>query len=90
MVAKASVMVAFSLVSRGVTLVGRRSSSKHRCQIGGPYPDAMTHRDPVDRNQGVAVLFDTGDRGGVTSPVGVGEAIGGGSSASMVAASRTA
>lgn len=62
-------------------MVRRRSSSKersvNRCQIGGPHPDAMTHRDPVDGNQGVAVLLDTGDRRRVASPVDVGEAIGG-------------
>ena len=61
MVAKASFMVACSLMSLGITLVRRRSSSKAALgQVGGPHPDAVAHWDAVDGEQRLAVVSKAG------------------------------
>ena len=77
MVAKASFIVAFSLMSLGMILVRRRSSSTALGEVGGPHPDAMAPRNPMYSQQRLAVIGEARHRGGKLASIGVLEAVGG-------------
>jgi len=76
MVANASFIVAFSSRKAGDDLHAPTLLLEAALgEVSGADPDAMTHRHPMDRKQGLPVVFEAGDGCREPSPVGGREAV---------------